>query len=482
MAPRRTTSQPRRTSKQKAPPRPKKNSALNASGRDITSQLGLPQDRPQTPDSLRCPPNMDDFHPEFQSHSQPQPPLQNFTPAQDYLMGGDYQDQYYPPQDQFYPPQDDYHPPQHDYHPPQDQYYPPQDHPPQHDYHPPQDDYHPPQDQYYPPQDHPPQHDYHPLQDHPPQHDYHPPQDQPLQNQPPQDQYYPPQDEHPPQDEPQPEEFQPAPQEDEGAGPIHEDLDLHGHGLRQHMRWDLRDVYILRMQPPQQGPQIVGVTIPRKREVDRGEFSQGVIHELRTSQTVGRLGTRPVDRHLPLTPSSVLAPAPQPLAPAETPPTPAHASSPSPAPAPDSSFVVELDKPTINSIKHTTKEELWAVIDRALKKARIPVIGQVKYKPFEKKRVLCEELVTCMSNMQRTFRDYAANIVQTALNLRLPISAEPQEEAAHKIAVVPILLKDLNFLHKFELDDDGIKQCQLLEADYFVEMIINVVWQKGLYE
>lgn len=56
-----------------------------------------------------------------------------------------------------------------------------------------------------------------------------------------------------------------------------------------------------------------------------------------------------------------------------------------------------------------------------------------------------------MSNVWRTFRDYAANTVQTALNLRLPISAEPGEEVAHKIAVVPTLLKDLDFLHKFEL-------------------------------
>jgi hypothetical protein len=31
-------------------------------------------------------------------------------------------------------------------------------------------------------------------------------------------------------------------------------------------------------------------------------------------------------------------------------------------------------------------------------------------------------------------------------------------------------------------DVDGIKQCQPLEADYFVEMIVDVVWQKGLHE
>ncbi|KAG1847060.1 hypothetical protein F4604DRAFT_1688180 [Suillus subluteus] len=86
MAPRRTASQPQRTStKQKAPPQLKKNSLLNASSCDITSQLGQPQDCPQTPEYLHCPPNMDhdpscsSFQPDPQFH--PQLPFQYLAPA-----------------------------------------------------------------------------------------------------------------------------------------------------------------------------------------------------------------------------------------------------------------------------------------------------------------------------------------------------------------------------------------------------------------
>ncbi|KAG1848551.1 hypothetical protein DFJ58DRAFT_796389, partial [Suillus subalutaceus] len=230
--------------------------------------------------------------------------------------------------------------------------------------------------------------------------------------------------------------------------------------------------------------------------------------ELHTSQGVGRLRTCPVDRHLPPTPALALvpAPAPQPAASAPEPaPAPPPPSAPAPAPAaasdvPESLFAVELNKSMIQAIKSAAKEELrrvmmqervavsatqkqrGAVINKALKKARISMIGQVKYKSFKDKKGVREDLVTCMSNVWRLFRDYAANIIQTALGLCLPISSQPGEEVAHKATVVPELLKDLNFVHKLELDDDGIEQCRLLEADYFIEMIIHVVWQKGLHE
>ncbi|KAG2029025.1 hypothetical protein BDR03DRAFT_1019000 [Suillus americanus] len=86
-----------------------------------------------------------------------------------------------------------------------------------------------------------------------------------------------------------------------------------------------------------------------------------------------------------------------------------------------------------------------------------------------------------MANVWQLFRDYATIIIQTELGLCLPIYSEHGEEVAHKATVVPELLKDLNFLHKIELDGNGIEQCRLLEADYFVEMIVHVVWQKGLH-
>jgi hypothetical protein len=75
----------------------------------------------------------------------------------------------------------------------------------------------------------------------------------------------------------------------------------------------------------------------------------------------------------------------------------------------------------------------------------------VKYKPFEYKKGLHEDLVTCMLNVQQLFSDYTVNIVQTVLGLCLSISSLPGEEVAHKAAVVPELLKGLDFLHKVEL-------------------------------
>ncbi|KAG1828221.1 hypothetical protein EV424DRAFT_1344933 [Suillus variegatus] len=185
------------------------------------------------------------------------------------------------------------------------------------------------------------------------------------------------------------------------------------------MCWDLRDAHVRVSHP-----QIISVAIPCKREVDYGEFSHGVIHELHTasgtgtSQSVGHLGTRPVNQHLPP------APTPAPVAPIS------H---------------TEFDKPTVNAIKN----------------AHISIIGQVKYKSFEKNS-LREELIMCMSNVRCLFRDHATNIVQMALNLHLPITSGLGDKVAHK-------------------GDDGTEYQWLLEADYFIEMLVDVIWQKGLH-
>lgn len=75
---------------------------------------------------------------------------------------------------------------------------------------------------------------------------------------------------------------------------------------------------------------------------------------------------------------------------------------------------------------------------------------EVKYKSFEKNS-LREELIMCMSNVRCLFRDHATNIVQMALNLHLPITSGLGDKVAHKVALVPILLRSLDFLHKVEL-------------------------------
>ncbi|KAG2119709.1 uncharacterized protein F5147DRAFT_647606 [Suillus discolor] len=172
-----------------------------------------------------------------------------------------------------------------------------------------------------------------------------------------------------------------------------------------------------------------------------------------------------------LVPAPASAPVPQPA-----PPPPLKTTTQVPIVSnnevPNSVFTVELNKPTIDSIKHSTKPS-----------RRHAFLSLVKFdiKQFEKKSVY-EELMTYMLNVWWVFRDYATNIVQTALNLRLPISSEPDKEVTHKAVLVLELLKNLNFLHKLELGEDSIEWYLLLEAEYFVDVIVDIIWQKRLYD
>ncbi|KAG2097748.1 uncharacterized protein F5147DRAFT_656286 [Suillus discolor] len=158
---------------------------------------------------------------------------------------------------------------------------------------------------------------------------------------------------------------------------------------------------------------VIGITIPHKRKSERGEFTQGIIHELRTSQTVGWLGMCLVNQHLPPMPALVPAPAPAPV------PQPAL-----PPPPETTAQVPNVSNNEGRTLCRQHENKRVAVLDKALKKAHISIIGQVQYKPFKKKSVH-EELMTCMLNVQ---------------------------------------------------------QYLLLEADHFVEMIVDVIWQKGLYD
>ncbi|KAG1875801.1 hypothetical protein F4604DRAFT_1924869 [Suillus subluteus] len=72
-----------------------------------------------------------------------------------------------------------------------------------------------------------------------------------------------------------------------------------------------------------------------------------------------------------------------------------------------------------------------------------------------------------------SFSNYCIWIVlPCALNLRLP----PEERAI----VVQAHLSGLQFLHKVEIVD-GVEVTRFFEADYFFNMIVDVIWQEGLY-
>ncbi|KAG1834929.1 hypothetical protein F4604DRAFT_1944787 [Suillus subluteus] len=119
----------------------------------------------------------------------------------------------------------------------------------------------------------------------------------------------------------------------------------------------------------------------------------------------------------------------------------------------NSVFIVELNKSTIKAIKVATKDEL------------------------------CPEMMQGRDVVPLSSRKRGTLIDNTVMKARISvIGPAPGEEMAHKAAVVPTLLKNLNYLHKLELHDDNIEQYWLLEAQYFVDMIIDVVWQKGLYK
>ncbi|KAG1900887.1 uncharacterized protein F5891DRAFT_979790 [Suillus fuscotomentosus] len=77
-----------------------------------------------------------------------------------------------------------------------------------------------------------------------------------------------------------------------------------------------------------------------------------------------------------------------------------------------------------------------------------------------------------MSHTRRLFKTDTSHNILNTLNLPLP----PVEMAN----VVKGHLSRLNFLHKAEIVD-GIKVTHFLEANYLIDMIIDVVWLQGLY-
>ncbi|KAG1879756.1 hypothetical protein F4604DRAFT_1679347 [Suillus subluteus] len=158
---------------------------------------------------------------------------------------------------------------------------------------------------------------------------------------------------------------------------------------------------------------------------------------------------------------------------------------------------VELTRAKVLSIKERAKYELRRVmlqkegvaptrkkrartVKKALRVGRIVVVGHVKYKPFETRKVK-EEMVSWMSNTRRLFKDYAIHNIQKNLGLHLPIEQQGAE-VHHKKMLVLTLLESLDFLHKFKYDDSGTLVCYAFEADWFVDMIVDVIYLNGLHQ
>ncbi|KAG2144094.1 uncharacterized protein EDB93DRAFT_1105007 [Suillus bovinus] len=243
-----------------------------------------------------------------------------------------------------------------------------------------------------------------------------------------------------------------------------------GSGVPRYMQWDLgttaaphtpAPALVLAPMPlpvpaPTSGPAVVGVVLAREQEGERGEFTHGVIHMLEMERPVGR--QRAIGRHLPPTP----APGPAQLTipasaitPAATPP-----AAP-PATPPAVTALVKLKKKEIKTIKTRARMNLHCTMLQM----------EVPYEKFKTPKAH-EEMVTSMSHTRRLFKTYASHNILNALNLRLP----PAERAN----VVQGYLSGLNFLHKVEMVD-RIEVTHFLEADYLIDMIVDVVWQEGLY-
>ncbi|KAG2141323.1 hypothetical protein DEU56DRAFT_755026 [Suillus clintonianus] len=127
-----------------------------------------------------------------------------------------------------------------------------------------------------------------------------------------------------------------------------------------------------------------------------------------------------------------------------------------------------------------TREKHAKTVRKALKVGQIAIVGQVKYRPFETRKVK-EEMVSWMSNIRQLFKDYAIHNIQKDLSLHLPIEQQGAE-VLHKKMLVLTLLNSLNFLHKFEYDNSGTLVCHMFEAEWFVNMIIDVIYLNGLYQ
>ncbi|KAG1860949.1 hypothetical protein F4604DRAFT_1957684 [Suillus subluteus] len=162
----------------------------------------------------------------------------------------------------------------------------------------------------------------------------------------------------------------------------------------------------------------------------------------------------------------------------------------------DQTIPVELTRAEVLSIKEKAKNELRRImlqkegvaptrekraktVKKALKVGRIAVVGHVKYTPFETQKVK-EEMVSWMSSIRRLFKEYAIYNIQKDLSLRLPIEQQGAE-VPHKKRLVPTLLQSLDFLHKFAYDDSGTLVCYPLEAEWFVNMIVDVIFLNGLH-
>ncbi|KAG1814013.1 uncharacterized protein BJ212DRAFT_1300874 [Suillus subaureus] len=135
---------------------------------------------------------------------------------------------------------------------------------------------------------------------------------------------------------------------------------------------------------------------------------------------------------------------------------------------------VELTRAEVLSIKERAKYKLQCVmlqkegvapthkkcartVKKALRVGRIAVVGHVKYKPFKTRKVK-EEMVSWMSNTHHLFKDYAIHNIQKDLGLHLPIEQQGAK------------------------DNRGTLVCYVFEADWFMDMIINVIYLNGLHQ
>ncbi|KAG2363759.1 hypothetical protein BDR07DRAFT_1375532 [Suillus spraguei] len=158
---------------------------------------------------------------------------------------------------------------------------------------------------------------------------------------------------------------------------------------------------------------------------------------------------------------------------------------------------VELTRAEVLSIKERAKYELQHVmlqkegvtptrkkrartVKKALRVGRIAVVGHIKYKPFETRKVK-EEMVLWMSNTRHLFKDYAIHNIQKDLGLCLLIEQQGAK-VQHKKTLVPTLLESLDFLHKFKYDDSGTLVCYVFKADWFMDMIVDVIYLNGLHQ
>ncbi|KAG2349795.1 hypothetical protein BDR05DRAFT_994786 [Suillus weaverae] len=144
----------------------------------------------------------------------------------------------------------------------------------------------------------------------------------------------------------------------------------------------------------------------------------------------------------------------------------------------DQTIPIELTRTQMEGVSPTRKKHARTV-KKALKVGRIAVVGHVKYTPFETQRVK-EEMVSWMSNICRLFKDYAIYNIQKDLSLCLPIKQQGTE-VPHKKRLVPMLLESLDFLHKFAYDETNTLVCYTFEADWFVNMIVDVIFLNGLH-